>query len=249
MGTAFRFNATTSENVTFNSAATVPITTTAFTITGSVLNVALNYAPTPGTVLTVINNTGTSAISGRFTNLPDGGTISATYDGVTFTFTANYEGGDGNDLTLTGASYASYASWKNYWFTVSDLNTPTVSGDTAAPAGDGIPNLMKCALNLNPKADGTAGLPVPGTIAAGGSNYLTLSYTHVIPATDIIYTVQVSGDLQSWNSGAGYPSVVSKTPNPGGLTQTIVVQDLIPVSGTNRRFMRLQVTPYCANEK
>jgi autotransporter-associated beta strand protein len=51
----------------------------------------------PGTVLTVIDNTSADPISGTFSNLPDGGTITAGSN----TFQADYEGGDGNDLTLT----------------------------------------------------------------------------------------------------------------------------------------------------
>ena len=50
-----------------------------------------------GTIFTIISNTDTPPISGRFHNLPDGGTITVGNN----TFQANYEGGDGNDLTLT----------------------------------------------------------------------------------------------------------------------------------------------------
>jgi autotransporter-associated beta strand protein len=50
-----------------------------------------------GTVLTVINNTSASPIAGTFSNLADGAIIT-TNGGK---FQANYEGGDGNDLTLT----------------------------------------------------------------------------------------------------------------------------------------------------
>jgi autotransporter-associated beta strand protein len=50
-----------------------------------------------GTVFTVITNNGAAAILGSFSNLPDGGTIKIGNN----TFQANYEGGDGNDLTLT----------------------------------------------------------------------------------------------------------------------------------------------------
>ncbi len=50
-----------------------------------------------GTVLTIINNTATTPIVGRFGNLADG-TIIGLAGG---NFQANYEGGDGNDLTLT----------------------------------------------------------------------------------------------------------------------------------------------------
>ena len=50
-----------------------------------------------GTSLTLISNTGANPISGTFNNLVDGSTFIAGNN----TFQANYEGGDGNDLTLT----------------------------------------------------------------------------------------------------------------------------------------------------
>jgi len=52
---------------------------------------------TVGTELIVINNTSADPINGTFSNLPDGGII-VTDSG---NLQANYEGGDGNDLTLT----------------------------------------------------------------------------------------------------------------------------------------------------
>jgi autotransporter-associated beta strand protein len=50
-----------------------------------------------GTVFTLINNLGSSPIFGNFTNLPDGGTVTSNGN----KFLVDYEGGDGNDLTLT----------------------------------------------------------------------------------------------------------------------------------------------------
>jgi autotransporter-associated beta strand protein len=50
-----------------------------------------------GTLFTVIDNRAQSHITGTFSNLPDGSTITVGSN----TFQANYEGGDGNDLTLT----------------------------------------------------------------------------------------------------------------------------------------------------
>ena len=50
-----------------------------------------------GTILTVISNTSASAISGTFSNLPDGAILTVNRNN----FQASYEGGDGNDLTLT----------------------------------------------------------------------------------------------------------------------------------------------------
>jgi autotransporter-associated beta strand protein len=50
-----------------------------------------------GTSFTLINNTSTAATIGTFSNLGDGATITIGSN----TYQANYEGGDGNDLTLT----------------------------------------------------------------------------------------------------------------------------------------------------
>lgn len=51
----------------------------------------------PGTVFTLINNTSASPIAGRFSNLADGLTLTNSGN----TYRVNYQGGDGNDLTLT----------------------------------------------------------------------------------------------------------------------------------------------------
>ncbi|HEY2712786.1 MAG TPA: autotransporter-associated beta strand repeat-containing protein [Chthoniobacterales bacterium] len=51
----------------------------------------------PGSVITVINNTAPTPFGGTFTNLPDGGTLTVGNN----TYQADYQGGDGNDLTLT----------------------------------------------------------------------------------------------------------------------------------------------------
>ena len=51
----------------------------------------------PGTEFTVMRSTSSRPISGTFANLPDGGSVTVGNN----TYQANYEGGDGNDLTLT----------------------------------------------------------------------------------------------------------------------------------------------------
>ena len=70
------------------------------TIAAEATFTAVNHdggVPPVGAVLTAIQNTGASPISGTFSDLPDGGTIIIGSNA----FQANYEGGDGNDLTLT----------------------------------------------------------------------------------------------------------------------------------------------------
>jgi len=54
-----------------------------------------------GAVFTVVDNQAATPISGAFANLPDGAMITIGRN----TFQANYEDGDGNDLTLTVVSF------------------------------------------------------------------------------------------------------------------------------------------------
>jgi hypothetical protein len=54
-------------------------------------------ALTQGLVLTVIDNTSLTPIAGTFSNVPDGGIVTINGNNLQ----ASYEGGDGNDLTLT----------------------------------------------------------------------------------------------------------------------------------------------------
>ena len=83
----------------------VVIVSNGFTSPAAPLSLSLNFVPTGGTQITLVSNTATptasNPISGTFSNLADGGTISATYNGQSYVFRANYEGGDGNDLVLT----------------------------------------------------------------------------------------------------------------------------------------------------
>ena len=62
--------------------AGVPLATQGFNATGLTLTPTLNFAPTPGTQLTIINNTATPAasnpITGTLANLPQGGVIPLT---------------------------------------------------------------------------------------------------------------------------------------------------------------------------
>lgn len=50
-----------------------------------------------GTIFTVISNTASTPISGTFANLPDGAVLTVGNNKLQ----VSYEGGDGNDLSLT----------------------------------------------------------------------------------------------------------------------------------------------------
>jgi len=135
-----------------------------------------------------------------------------------------------------------FDAWKRRNFTATELLDASISGDEACPCGDGISNLMKYALNMNSRAYDRTGLPIAALLDTGNGTCLTLSYTRVLSASDITYTVEVSGDMRTWNSGAGHTAPVSVMNSPGGATQSVVVQDLIPISNAQQRFIRLRVT-------
>jgi hypothetical protein len=87
-------------NVTYVTGAEVPVSSSGFTAMGKKVNIVLNFAPSPGTQLMLVQNTGPGIIRGTFSNLAQGQTIALTYGGLTHYFVANYHGGNGNDLVL-----------------------------------------------------------------------------------------------------------------------------------------------------
>lgn|GEM_PF-1546482 len=58
---------------TFNAPTDVPVTATDFNATGLALNISLGFAPTNGVVLTLVNNTGSNAVTGTFNGIANGG--------------------------------------------------------------------------------------------------------------------------------------------------------------------------------
>jgi beta-glucosidase-like glycosyl hydrolase len=115
----------------------------------------------------------------------------------------------------------------------------SLAGDTANPAGDGLVNLLKYALGIDPHQATAAGLPTP---ALSNGTYLSLTFTGLRSATDITYHVEVSGDLGAWNEI--WNSTVF--PYGGGISpaQQVTVADTVPISVApgGRRFLRLRVS-------
>jgi hypothetical protein len=85
---------------TYVTGSEVPVRSNGFDAEGKTIDLSLNFAPTPGTQLMLVQNTGPGIIRGRFSNLAQGQTIALTYSGLTYHFVANYYGGRGNDLVL-----------------------------------------------------------------------------------------------------------------------------------------------------
>ncbi len=176
-------------------------------------------------------NTSSGVISGT---PPQAGTFNVTVS-------ATNAGGTGS-ASLAITVQATFTGWQKTYFTAADLANPAISGPNATPAGDGISNLMKYALGLNPKINGTNALPTISYTAVGSSKFLTLTYNKWLASSDIVYAVEVSGELYAWSSGASYTTTVSTTNNAAGTMQTVVQRDLTPISSATQRFIRLKIT-------
>jgi hypothetical protein len=126
--------------------------------------------------------------------------------------------------------------WRNNYF--GNPSNAGAGANDASPAGDGVPNLIKYALGLNPSTPVTAAQLPSGSIQpAGGTNYLTLTVNRAAQPPDVTYIVEVSSNLPAiWVSGP---------PNTVTLTNTatqLVVRDNTPVPAAAARFIRLRVT-------
>ena len=138
--------------------------------------------------------------------------------------------GGGTTLGATLGNSA-FQAWKVAMFGVNAAN-PLIAGSAVSPAGDGMSNLLKYALGLDPHVAAAGSAPVMGL--SGGS--LTLTYTKVLAATDITYTVEWSSDLTNWS-----PVGVTELPL-GGNTVTQQIRATAPLAPAEVKFLRLHVT-------
>jgi len=112
---------------------------------------------------------------------------------------------------------------------------PAYTADTANPSGDGLPNLMKYALGLNPLAriSGSLGLP---QCSMNGTKF-EYAFTRLRDATDITYRVESSTDLSSWSE------IWSSAADPYPVTEPQMTEVLQMQPGTlPKDFFRLRVT-------
>jgi hypothetical protein len=111
---------------------------------------------------------------------------------------------------------------------------------TAEPLADGIPNLLKYALGIDPQIAGFQGHLDHGTTPVTDATHLTLSYTRPAPTPiGVIYTVETSGDLATWSSDGTVE--VASTDNGNG-TRTITVRDGSSNPPAAKRFIRLKIS-------
>jgi hypothetical protein len=108
---------------------------------------------------------------------------------------------------------------------------------------DGMNNLLEYALDSDPMSDSSHRLPSGATelIEVDGvtDHYLTLTFRRNLAASELTFTVELSGDLTGWNGNTAVP--VSTTDHGDG-TATEVWRAPLPLNDDSSQFVRLRVT-------
>lgn len=139
----------------------------------------------------------------------------------------------GRNAPLPWANLSGYDKW------VEDAFPPDTGSDRtaadAAPAGDGVTNLMKYATGLDPLKP--CGNVTKATVRedGAGKKYLLLQWPVNPNATDVKHEVEISTDLKTWVT-LGEVETAGK--------DAAEFQDTAPIgdNGAERRFLRLKVT-------
>ena len=134
---------------------------------------------------------------------------------------------DPTDVATVTIKDKPFDAWRFANFSSSELSNPAVSGDTAIPASDGLPNLIKYALGLPAKTPSASGVR-----ATNSGTYLTLTIPKNASATDITWNAEVTGNLATWSSAV----IITND------SATFSARDSVTKVGNAKRFIRLRIT-------
>ena len=131
---------------------------------------------------------------------------------------------------------STFEGWPDHHFAEEERNSPNVHESDASAAGDGVSNLMKYALFMDPRKHLEPGrIPVISQV----DGRLRLSNSGRTGAEDIDCQVEVSSDLAHWRSGASHVYEIYRYSSRPDVDDVIV--ESVPEEDVSATFMRLQV--------
>ncbi len=147
---------------------------------------------------------------------------------------------DNVSVTALPPGTSSWIAFQQVWFNAANLANPGISGPTADANRDGLANLFVYGSGGDPWLPATGGNGV-GPMVESQGGYQTITFTRLKMASDFNYTVEVSGDLITWSSGAGSTTQVDAT-SLDAIRERVTVRDNTPISSATRRYIRLRGT-------
>ncbi len=204
------------------------------------LEVALLFAPTPGSTFEVLKSNASGSIVGTFKNLPTTGSVmSAAFNGKVYRLQIAYLNGGQNAFLTVIESYDS-------WTAVAGLSGPAAAF-LADPDGDGIANGVEFVIGgkPNPASPNSASqslLPQAVTDA----NYLRVTFRRRDEAAYLQPQIEYDADLAgAWTTAEhGVGGVTVQEINDGFGAGIDKMEVLIPRNNgaTGKLFARLKVT-------
>ena len=222
---------------------------------GETTSYGLTASPSPGGLIVI--GPGGILIGGGSPTVNPSSTINVQPQ-KTYHFRLRLTDSYGNPFTGADATFttpSAVEAWRQQHFG-STANSGNAADD-ANPAGDGITNLMKYALWMNPAQPGTQ--PPAVVTEVSGTRYLGMNFPRNPYADDMLYEVQATDSpLGPWttvmsitpgNLPTGPGFVDEQVLYMGGgfgspitvVSDVVYVRDTVPLGATPHRFMRLQV--------
>ena len=142
-----------------------------------------------------------------------------------------------------------YATWQAARFTADEINAGWATDENDL-VGDGLPNLVKYALGIDPVTGVGGKVPVGTYSSADGA--LRFTFTRDTARTDIDYVVEASPDLNQWtaiaSSTSGSPmvnlggaSAIVENGVQGTSQVNVVVESNSSAAASGKQFLRLEI--------
>jgi hypothetical protein len=129
-----------------------------------------------------------------------------------------------------------FEDWREEHFSASEREDPAISGPTADPAGEGVPNLVRYVLGAGPRESLGDRRPVLAIERSGGEAYLEIGYVRARGLAGVMVELEVSSDLVEWRSAPDLPAVENL-----GETERLTYRLNGNAGGDERIFARLRV--------
>ena len=117
-------------------------------------SVGLPATTSAGQAITYTVVSGPATISGDTLTLTGSGTVVISATAAGNSTYASYSGTE--TITVTAGATLTFTQWEALYFNSTQLSNATISGATATPENDGVPNLLKYVYDIDPAEAMTA---------------------------------------------------------------------------------------------